>query len=98
MKETTEVEKRERMNYVKVFSVVVIVFGLMIACESAPAWWDMILGSEYKSSGGYDFQSSYRQPKYDGKERYKKLCRVLNADNYAFPGKIPYPSAPLCPY
>lgn len=42
-------------------------------------------------------RTRYKHPK-SGKERYKKLCRVLNADNYAFPHKIPYPAAPFCPY
>lgn len=48
-------------------------------------------GYESAGSGGWGSGVS-------GKERYKSLCRVLNADNYAFPGKVPYPSGPLCPY
>uniref|UniRef100_U5EKY8 Putative conserved secreted protein n=1 Tax=Corethrella appendiculata TaxID=1370023 RepID=U5EKY8_9DIPT len=29
---------------------------------------------------------------------YKELCRVINANPYAFPGRVPYPAAPFCPY
>lgn len=33
-----------------------------------------------------------------GRDRFRSICRTVNPDNYAFPGRVPYPSAPLCPY
>ncbi|KAF7384763.1 hypothetical protein HZH68_014375 [Vespula germanica] len=33
-----------------------------------------------------------------GKERWKDICRTINADPYASPGRSPYPAAPVCPW
>jgi hypothetical protein len=27
---------------------------------------------------------------------YKDICRVINPNPYAFPNKVPFPSAPVC--
>lgn len=27
---------------------------------------------------------------------YKDICRVVNPNPYAFPGKFPYPAVPIC--
>lgn len=71
---------------------------LLLATVSvyAAPWFDLFFNS-IPETDPYSSGSGYRSPK-SGKERYKQLCRVLNADNYAFPDKVPYPAAPLCPY
>lgn len=70
------------------FAVIILVI-IMVKIDAAP-WFNWF-------SGDHSIRTGYRNPK-SGKERYKQLCRVLNPDNYAFPGRIPYPAAPLCPY
>lgn len=71
------------------FTVIILVLTIMMTIDAAP-WLNWFLGD-------FPTRTSYRHPK-SGKDRYKQLCRVLNPDNYAFPDRIPYPAAPLCPY
>ncbi|XP_034254809.1 eukaryotic peptide chain release factor GTP-binding subunit-like [Thrips palmi] len=49
--------------------------------------------------GGYGQRGSraYNGPPPEGPNEYKAICRVNNADNYAFgPGHIP--AGPVCPW
>lgn len=75
--------------------IVSVLLLVICTCVYAAPWLDLFLNS-IPETDPYNNQG-YRTGK-SGKERYKQLCRVINPDNYAFPGKIPYPSAPLCPY
>lgn len=66
-----------------------------------PGWFEQLLNPYYQQPYGKSYYPSNRQlnsRQLGGKERYKANCRVINPDNYAFPGAIPYPSAPFCPY
>ncbi|KAG8319697.1 hypothetical protein J6590_086321 [Homalodisca vitripennis] len=67
----------------------------------APNWLDQLFGVPSNNPGRtyYGQQrpspaASNRQPR----DRFKPICRVISGDNYAFPGKVPFPSAPFCPY
>ncbi|RZF49167.1 hypothetical protein LSTR_LSTR008453 [Laodelphax striatellus] len=91
--------------------VPVAIILVMVACQletahSQPLWFDQLLEpyNYYNERPYYQQQPAYQRPRQQGarqlggKERYKKLCRVVSGDNYAFPGSIPYPSSPFCPY
>lgn len=74
------------------FNLLVSIFVCVIGTINAAPWLDWIFNEPQPQ-----VNSGYRNPK-SGKESYKQLCRVLNPDNYAFPDKVPYPAAPVCPY
>ncbi|XKL61956.1 hypothetical protein PGB90_001789 [Kerria lacca] len=78
----------------KMYKMIVIVFVFFTISAYAAPWLDLFLNSFPQNTWS---ESGHRNVK-SGKERYKQLCRVLNPDNYAFPEKIPYPAAPICPY
>jgi hypothetical protein len=71
-------------------AVVLVVLLLVLAVEAAP-WlsWFTYGSADRKRLGG-----SGRS----GRDRFRSICRTINPDNFAFPGRVPYPSAPLCPY
>lgn len=89
---------------------VALALAVLAAVYGAPIWEELFGLSppepRRQQSAGYDYRrnqqqqrsTSYRAPRAGGKEKYKATCWVINADNYAFPGQVPYPSAPLCPY
>lgn len=86
--------------------IIVAVVCLLLACQlmavsgaPQPEWFNQLFGASssrpyYGRQGQQRAVSGNRQPR----DRYKSICRVINVDNYAFPGKVPYPSAPFCPY
>lgn len=51
---------------------------------------------EYANGQDGPYQQ-YRQGR-GGKERWKQICKTINPDSYAFPGRVPYPAAPVCPW
>jgi hypothetical protein len=69
--------------------VVLMVILLVLAVQAAP-WLNWLT----RDSNKHRLASSGRS----GRDRFRSICRTINADNYAFPGRLPYPSAPLCPY
>jgi hypothetical protein len=65
----------------------------------------------YRPSTGYQRPSypsyqptyNYPSPSYPTKQRpqkegrsYKEICKAINPSPYAFPGKLPFPSVPVC--
>ncbi|CAH0765130.1 unnamed protein product [Bemisia tabaci] len=88
-------------------AIVVALWLSLVTVMSAPAptWWDELFNPSrgYGGNGGYGSRSGGEFNQYparqgrSGKEKYNALCKVLNPDPYAFPGKIPYPAAPFCP-
>lgn len=73
---------------------------LLIVAGSAAPWVEILFGKQ----ADYSYQpSNYKNQQYrrhgkGGKERWKDICRTINPDPYAFPGRAPYPSAPICPW
>lgn len=47
---------------------------------------------------GYPSANNAPQRQRSGRDRFRSICRAHNADAYAFPGRVPYPAANLCPY
>jgi len=76
---------------------VVLAFALLSVVYGAPIW-EELFGFPPRQHYHRNTQPTARTPRAGGKEKYKATCWVINADNYAFPGQSPYPSAPLCPY
>lgn len=76
---------------------VVLAFALLAVVYGAPIW-EELFGFPPRQHYHRNSQPTARTPRAGGKEKYKATCWVINADNYAFPGQSPYPSAPLCPY
>ncbi|KAL4149833.1 hypothetical protein QTP88_003689 [Uroleucon formosanum] len=76
---------------------VVLAFALLAVVYGAPIW-EELFGFPPRQHYPRNSQPTARTPRAGGKEKYKATCWVINADNYAFPGQSPYPSAPLCPY
>ncbi|VVC33324.1 Hypothetical protein CINCED_3A006162 [Cinara cedri] len=83
---------------------VAFAFAILAVVYGAPIWEELFglpppEPRQYRNQQRPQQQStSNRAPRAGGKEKYKATCWVINADNYAFPGQVPYPSAPLCPY
>lgn len=65
---------------------------MMIVCVLSAPWLDLLFGEPYYRSEG-----RHRQGKSGG-ERWKEICRTINPDGFAYPGRVPYPSAPVCPW
>lgn len=88
------------MTSVRGWLRVAFAFVLLAVVHGAPIWEELFgLPPRAPRQRYYrDEQPIYRPPKQGGKEKYKATCWVINPDSYAFPGQIPYPSAPLCPY
>lgn len=77
---------------------VALVFALLAVAYGAPIW-EELFGLPARDYYYRNEQPSRRAPRVQGgKEKYKATCWVINPDNYAFPGQVPYPSGPLCPY
>lgn len=85
--------------------VVVSVLCLLLTSQLVdaapkPDWLDQLFSGPSRPYYGQGraaaaAPSGNRQPR----DRFKSICRVISGnDNYAFPGKVPYPSAPFCPY
>lgn len=80
---------------------ILFLFLLLIVVGSAAPWFELLFGGQ----PDYNYQiPSYNNQQYrrregkGGKERWKSICRTINPDPYAFPGRVPYPSAPVCPW
>lgn len=92
------------MTSVRCWLRVALVLVLLAVVRGAPIWEELFglpprAPRQQYYPRGRDDQTPYRTPRTQGgKEKYKATCWVINADNYAFPGQVPYPSAPLCPY
>jgi hypothetical protein len=71
-------------------AVLLVVLLLVLVVQAAP-WLNWFT---YGSTNTQKLGGSGRS----GRNRFRSICRTINPDNYAFPGRVPYPSAPLCPY
>lgn len=84
------------MNIIGYFITFIALFTAAVLAAPMPApgpyWWNVFNGPEVSQ------RPQNERTGRSGKDRYKALCKVINPDPYAFPGKIPYPAAPLCPY
>ncbi|KAI5694217.1 hypothetical protein M8J75_012911 [Diaphorina citri] len=79
------------MNIVAYLTLFVTLFITLSAAAPAPFWWNSFNGPNPTPA-----RQNERTGR-SGKDRYKALCKVINPDPYAFPGRIPYPAAPFCP-
>jgi hypothetical protein len=68
---------------------VVVLAVVLVAAQAAP-WLNWFTPNTNRHRLGGSGRS--------GRDRFRSICRTVNPDNYAFPGRVPYPSAPLCPY
>lgn len=78
----------------------IILLLLLVSSAFCIPWFDLWFPqqSSYDNRNiGYYANGPYRQGR-DGKERWKQICRTINPDPYAFPGRVPYPAAPICPW
>ena len=80
---------------------VLVAFLLLIVAVSAAPWLNILFGGQ----PGYNYRiPEYKNQQFErrqgkgGKERWKEICRTINADPYAFPGRAPYPAGPVCPW
>jgi hypothetical protein len=67
-------------------SVVLVVLLLVVAGHAA-SWLNW-----------FTYGVNRQRPGRSGRDHFRSICRTINPDNYAFPGRVPYPAAPLCPY
>lgn len=74
-----------------------LAFALLAVVYGAPIW-EELFGFPPRQHYQRNTQPTPRAHRAGGKEKFKATCWVISADNYAFPGQSPYPSAPLCPY
>ena len=72
---------------------VILILLLLITCVLGAPWLDLFFGR----NPYYGNEGRHRQGK-NGKERWKEICRTINTDGFAFPGQVPYPAAPACPW
>ncbi|KAF7383385.1 hypothetical protein HZH66_012735 [Vespula vulgaris] len=71
-------------------------FCFKVAFGGTPRDGDVALK---ESRSDYYLNQRYQQRQgKTGKERWKDICRTINADPYASPGRSPYPAAPVCPW
>lgn len=78
----------------------IILLLLLVSSAFCIPWLDLWFPqqSSYNNQNtGYYANVPYRQSR-GGKERWKQICRTINPDSYAFPGRVPYPAAPVCPW
>jgi len=81
-----------------------LIFLLLLIVSSAfcMPWLDLWFPQQsYRSRNiRYYENGPYRQYRQGrgGKERWKQICKTINVDPYAFPGRVPYPAAPICPW
>ncbi|BES96318.1 Hypothetical protein NTJ_09127 [Nesidiocoris tenuis] len=86
------------MNKFLVLLASVLVVLLMAGSSTsapAPFWFDELFPSRRSNSNPSQPRAGRA---LSGAEQYKRNCRIINPDPYAFPGKIPFPSVPVCPY
>lgn len=79
---------------------ILFLFLLFIITGYAAPWFEILFGKQQDYTYqplSYKNQQSRRQQGKRGGERWKEICRTINPDPYAFPGRIPYPSVPICP-
>lgn len=78
----------------------IILVLLLVACVSCAPWLDLFLGRQptYNRQGPAHYEGRRHRQGKSGSERWKEICRTINVDNYAFPGRAPYPAAPVCPW
>ncbi|XP_075231722.1 uncharacterized protein LOC142330349 [Lycorma delicatula] len=91
-------DNMNRLVYSSAFLLILLVVSCnIVESQSYPTWFQQLL-SPYEQSYYPTYPNRQRGARAGGKERYKKVCSVVSGDNYAFPGSIPFPSAPFCPY
>lgn len=80
----------------------IILLLLLVSSVVCVPWLDLWFPQQFsysnRNTGYYANIPSYRQSRGGGKERWKQICRTINPDAYAFPGRVPYPAAPACPW
>lgn len=93
------VNKMARTFCVTLFICVLclLITNQLIDCAPKPDWFDQLFGF---GGGGRQYFGQYRPAdnRRQPRDQFKPICRVISGDNYAFPGKVPFPSAPFCPY
>lgn len=77
---------------------ILFAFLLLIATVFAAPWLEILFGDQLGYNYDYRNQPYRRRQGKGGKERWKEICRTINVDPYAFPGRAPYPSGPVCPW
>jgi len=78
----------------------IILLLLLVSSVFCIPWLDLWFPQQYSYNNqntGYYTNGPYRQSR-GGKERWKQICKTINPDAYAFPGRVPYPAAPVCPW
>lgn len=81
----------------KTFFLLLLLIGNVLCVR----WLDILLGQKPYSNQRSDYYLNQRYQQRQGKtgkERWKDICRTINADPYASPGRSPYPAAPVCPW
>lgn len=77
-------------------------FFLLIGNVICAPWLDLLFGEQQTypdHRSDYYLNQRYKQRQgRGGKERWKQICRTINGDPYTFPGQVPYPAAPVCPW
>lgn len=76
----------------------ILLLLLLVNCVFCASWLDLFFPrpSSYSNQNNGPYRQ-YRQGR-GGKERWKEICRTINVDPYAFPGRAPYPVGPVCPW
>lgn len=85
------------INYAQTSPIFDKLFGLSAYHEPSSGY---TAGYQNNGYNGYNYNSQYRtqstRRQSRGKGRsYNDICRVVQSDNYAVPGRV---SAPFCPY
>lgn len=71
----------------------------LIDAAPKPDWLDQLFSGPSRPYYGQGRSAAAAPSNRQPRDRFKSICRVISGnDNYAFPGKVPYPSAPFCPY
>lgn len=76
--------------------LLLVLSGQLAVSAPTPYWWNQLFGVAIRPYHGQPQTSEVnnRRPR----DRFKAICRVISGDNYAFPGNVPFPSAPFCPH
>ncbi|CAB3373944.1 Hypothetical predicted protein [Cloeon dipterum] len=81
----------------RLFALLFLFVVVLVGAHAGPIFGQQgLLGFLQPSAATQRPQTANGQRK--GRSRYDHLCRGHNVDPYAFPGRAPYPSAPLCSY
>lgn len=76
--------------------LLLVLSSQLVVSAPTPYWWNQLFGVAIRPYRGQPqtTEANNRRPR----DRFKAICRVISGDNYAFPGNVPFPSAPFCPH